>query len=60
MTLREWETAMQNAGATRLRLVSVRKGEYTAEAVVARGPISVSGEDMETVCARLLERCREA
>jgi len=50
---------MTQAGATRIRVVSVRKGEYTAEAVIGKGLVEVTGEDMESVCARLLERCRE-
>ena len=58
MTLREWEAAMLQAGATRIRVVSLKQGEYDAEAVIAKGLITVSGEDMETVCARLLERCQ--
>jgi hypothetical protein len=59
MMLREWEIAMRASGADRIRVSSVRKDEYTAEAIVARGLLSTTGESMEAVCVRLLDRCRE-
>lgn len=58
MTFRDWEAAMLETGAERIRVETVRKGEYTAEAVVAKSRLAVTGEDMDTVCARLLERCQ--
>jgi hypothetical protein len=58
LTLREWELTMLAAGASRVRVYSTRKGEYTAEAVVAKGLIAVTGEDMDSARARLLERCQ--
>jgi hypothetical protein len=57
--IRDWEQAMLATGAVRLRVATSKKGEYVAEAVVARGLVEVTGEDMETVCTRLLERCQE-
>lgn len=59
MMLREWEAAMTATGAVRIHVSSVRRGEYKAEAVVGKGLIAVEGESLESVCERLLERCRK-
>ena len=59
MKLRAWEAQMSLTGATGLRVASLRRGEYDASATVAGRQLTVTSDDMEAACARLLERCRD-
>jgi len=60
MPLRVWEASMIQTGATGLRVTSTKRGEYNAEASVPDGRrLTVTSDDLEAACTRLLERCRE-
>jgi hypothetical protein len=59
MILRDWEASMTEAGATSIKISAPRKDEYQASAIVAGHEHKVSGDDLQTVCARLLEWCRK-
>jgi hypothetical protein len=59
MILRDWEHSMAKTGAIRLRVTSHRRGEYDASAILAGRELTVTSDDMQAACARLLERCQE-
>jgi hypothetical protein len=59
MNLRVWEASMTQAGATKLRVNSSKRGEYDASALIGGRTLTVTCDDMQIACARLLERCRE-
>jgi hypothetical protein len=60
VNIREWELIMHATGATRVRVGTVRLGEYTAEALVSNSLVEVAGETMDAVRGSLLERCQAA
>lgn len=51
---------MRATGATRVRVGTVKQGEYTAECVVAGELTAVTNETIEAVRVSLLERCQAA